>query len=192
MVFTHDTEVSLANVVALVNSAEGHGDSMVEDLTSVARLNAFMDEWRWTGRRPSSQADLEAVRALRPRLERLWSSEVPDLVKEINALLVEGNALPQLVEHGEEFGWHIHATSPDASPAERMSVEAAMALIDVVRAGETGRLVTCAAEDCDDIVLDLSKNRSRRYCEGACANRAHVAAYRARQRRERKVKVTGT
>jgi predicted RNA-binding Zn ribbon-like protein len=56
-----------------------------------------------------------------------------------------------------------------------------MALVDVIRAGELDRLRVCGAADCDDIVLDLSRNRSRRYCEGGCAARAHSAAYRARQ-----------
>jgi predicted RNA-binding Zn ribbon-like protein len=64
-----------------------------------------------------------------------------------------------------------------------MAVEAAMALVDVVRSGETARLGACAAEDCDDVVIDLSKNRSRRYCEKGCGNRANVAAYRARRAR---------
>ena len=38
------------------------------------------------------------------------------------------------------------------------------------------------ADDCADVVLDLSRNRSRRYCSTTCGNREAVAAYRARQR----------
>ncbi|WP_418607586.1 CGNR zinc finger domain-containing protein [Georgenia sp. SUBG003] len=57
----------------------------------------------------------------------------------------------------------------------------AVALADVVRAGELDRLRVCAGDDCEDLVVDLSRNRSRRFCEGGCANRAHVAAYRARR-----------
>jgi len=30
-------------------------------------------------------------------------------------------------------------------------------------------------------VVDLSKTRSKRYCDGGCGNRANVAAYRARR-----------
>jgi predicted RNA-binding Zn ribbon-like protein len=40
----------------------------------------------------------------------------------------------------------------------------------------------CADERCDGLVLDLSRNRSRRYCSTVCANRNAVAAYRARRR----------
>jgi predicted RNA-binding Zn ribbon-like protein len=31
------------------------------------------------------------------------------------------------------------------------------------------------------VLVDLSKNRSRRFCEQNCGNRANVAAYRARR-----------
>jgi predicted RNA-binding Zn ribbon-like protein len=57
-----------------------------------------------------------------------------------------------------------------------------MAMVDVIRADENSRLARCDAADCDDIVLDLSRNRSRRYCSTTCGNREAVAAYRARQR----------
>jgi anthraniloyl-CoA monooxygenase len=65
--------------------------------------------------------------------------------------------------------------------ATRMAVEAAMAMIDVVRTGELSRLRLCAGDDCDNVVVDLSKNRSKRFCESGCGNRAAVAAYRARK-----------
>lgn len=58
-----------------------------------------------------------------------------------------------------------------------------MAMIDVIRTGEMSRLRVCAADDCDAVVVDLSKNRSKRYCDvGNCGNRANVAAYRERRR----------
>ena len=45
------------------------------------------------------------------------------------------------------------------------------------------RLRGCAAPGCDGVFVDLSRNRSRRYCDtGNCGNRVHVAAYRARLR----------
>ena len=59
--------------------------------------------------------------------------------------------------------------------------EAAMAMTDVIRMGELGRLRVCAGEDCVRVLVDLSKNRSRRYCDAGCGNRANVAAYRARR-----------
>ena len=56
-----------------------------------------------------------------------------------------------------------------------------MAMVDVVRADELSRLAVCADETCNGLVLDLSRNRSRRYCNAACGNRIAVAAYRARK-----------
>jgi predicted RNA-binding Zn ribbon-like protein len=62
-----------------------------------------------------------------------------------------------------------------------MLVEAAMAFVDVIRTDQLDRLRVCAGTDCADVLVDLSKNRSRRFCESGCGNRANVAAYRARQ-----------
>lgn len=102
----------------------------------------------------------------------------------LNELLREGRALPQLVKH-DEFDYHIHATSAEAGLATRMMVEYAMALVDVVRAKERGRLRSCADPACDHVLIDLSKNRSRRFCDAGCGNRANVAAYRARRAADR-------
>ena len=60
-------------------------------------------------------------------------------------------------------------------------METALAMVDVIRADEMSRLSICADDDCLGIVLDLSRNRSRRFCSTACGNRNAVAAYRARQ-----------
>ncbi len=175
MTFAHDTEEALVAAAALANTASD-GDSLrtTEDLTG------FLDEHGWTGSRTGDSGELEAVRALRPRLARLWRLPEHDLVTELNLVLAEAGALPQLVDH-DGLGWHIHAVPAEAPLATRMAVEAAMALVDVVRAGELDRLKTCAAEDCDDVVVDLSRNRSRRFCEGGCGNRENVRAYRARR-----------
>ena len=35
--------------------------------------------------------------------------------------------------------------------------------------------------DCDSVLIDLSKNSSKRYCDLNCSNRAAVTAYRARK-----------
>ena len=96
-------------------------------------------------------------------------------------MLAEARAVPRLVRH-DALDWHIHAVDDDAPLADRILVETAMAMVDVIRADEMGRLGVCAADDCDGVVLDLSRNRSRRYCSTTCGNREAVAAYRARQR----------
>ena len=59
-----------------------------------------------------------------------------------------------------------------------------MALVDVIRADAVDRLRVCAGEDCEDVLVDLSRNRSRKFCDGTCGTRANVAAYRARKAAE--------
>jgi predicted RNA-binding Zn ribbon-like protein len=176
VVFTHDTEAALLAAVALVNSAE-----QPDTLTTPAELEAFLDEHEFTGTRRGDAAELDAVRALRPRLRALLTSDRDTAAGLVNDLLGEAHALPQLVRHGEH-DWHIHAVAPDAPLVTRMAVEAAMAMIDVIRADEISRLDVCDDPDCEGLVLDLSRNRSRRFCSTACTNRAAVAAYRARKR----------
>ena len=65
--------------------------------------------------------------------------------------------------------------------SDRMAVDAAMAFADLIRFEELARLRYCAAADCDNVMVDLSKNRSRRFCSLTCANRVNVAAYRSRR-----------
>jgi predicted RNA-binding Zn ribbon-like protein len=183
MIFAHDTEVALAAAVALVNTrpgSAGEGDDSVEELSDLAALDTFVATWEWTGSRTHDDRELAAVHALRPRLAAIWSVDEDEAVLIVNGLLRDASALPQLVRHGE-WDYHLHATSPEAPLADRLAVEAAMALTDVIRMKELGRLRICAAGDCESVLVDLSKNRSRRYCDNGCGNRANVAAYRARR-----------
>jgi predicted RNA-binding Zn ribbon-like protein len=181
LIFTHDTEVSLQSLAALVNTLPVHDP---DELTTVEQLDDFVAAQQWTGSRTHDEAELEAVRALRPRLRTLWTTDDEvALVDLVNQLLVEYQALPQLVRH-DHWDWHLHATSSEEPLASRMAVEAAMAMVDVIRQGEIGRMRLCGADDCEDVVIDLSKNRSRRYCESGCGNKANVAAYRARKAAE--------
>ena len=176
MLFAHDTEVALQAAAALVNTDDPDG----EQLPDVAALNEFVQAWGWTGTREQDQSELDAVRALRPRLRQLWPGTTDQVVATVNRLLAEAHAVPQLVKH-DGWDYHLHATPPDAPLATRMAVEAAMAVSDVVRAGELSRLRVCEYPGCGGVVVDLSRNRSKRYCDGSCGNRAAVAAYRARK-----------
>jgi predicted RNA-binding Zn ribbon-like protein len=175
VIFAHDTEVALAAAAALVNTGRGR----TEQLPDTAALDRFTAAWGWTGERTHDRAELDAVRELRPRLARLWEASPDDAAGLVNTLLREAHALPQLVKH-DGWDYHLHATPPDAPLADRMAVEAAMAFADVVRTQQLERLRLCAADDCSNVHVDLSKNRSRRFCSTLCANRTNVAAYRTR------------
>lgn len=181
MIFTHDTELSLACAAALVNTVPTASKSGDDELATTADLVGFLDDQEFTGSRAGTREELDAVRALRPRLRALWSADRETAVDEINALLREGAALPQLRRH-DGYDWHIHATEAEAPVVTRLQVEAAMALVDVVRADEWQRMRVCEASDCDAVLVDLSRNRSKRYCDvGNCGNRMNVNAYRERK-----------
>ena len=176
MVFTHDTELALQAAASLVNSAEEP-----DTLTTVADLDQVWDDYSYSGRHERTRAELDAVRAIRPRLRSLLTADRAGAVDLVNEMLSEARAVPQLVRHGD-FDWHIHAIDQQAPLDTRILVETAMAMIDVIRADELSRLAVCADDTCEGVVLDLSRNRSRRFCSTTCGNRNAVAAYRARQR----------
>jgi predicted RNA-binding Zn ribbon-like protein len=176
VIFAHDTEVALTAAAALVNTA-GRNEERMPDLDA---LDEFFHAYGWTGTRAHTPAELRSVQALRPRLRRIWEAAEDEVVEIVNTLLRESNALPQLVRH-DEWSYHLHATPSDAPLAARMAVEAAMAFVDVVRTGELSRLRICAYPQCGNVVVDLSKNRSKRFCDAGCGNRAAVTAYRSRK-----------
>ncbi|WP_258934301.1 CGNR zinc finger domain-containing protein [Nesterenkonia pannonica] len=63
-----------------------------------------------------------------------------------------------------------------------MTATMAAALTRLVVEEETARMRICKGEDCEAAIIDLTRNRSKLFCDfGNCANRAHVRAYRARQ-----------
>jgi len=177
VIFAHDTEASLVAAVELVNSADDDPDTM----TTVEDLDAFFVRHDYTGSHTHTRSELAAVRDLRAPLRALFTGTRDDAVEVVNQMLAEARALPQLIRHGD-VDWHIHAVGADAPLATRIVVETAMAMVDVIRADEMSRFSLCADADCEGVVLDLSRNRSRRFCSTACGNRNAVAAYRSRQR----------
>ncbi|WP_214467138.1 CGNR zinc finger domain-containing protein [Microbacterium flavescens] len=182
MVFIHDTKRTLMMVVDLVNTLPGYdGD---DALQTTDDLRAFLVANPYSGSIRLDEAEVAAVRDVRSRLRDLWDVDRAGAVPLVNAMLADGRALPRLVIH-DEYDWHIHATSDDSPLATRMLVESAMAFVDVIRSDEYGRIRVCAADDCDAVYIDYSKNGSKRYCDtGNCGNRMNVIAYRARKAQE--------
>jgi predicted RNA-binding Zn ribbon-like protein len=176
MVFAYDSEMALQAAVALVNSAEDDPDS----LATIADLDAFYVQWGYTGRHERTRAELEAVRSLRPRIREVLTAERDTAAQLVNDMLSDVTLRPQLVRH-DEYDWHLHAVDYDDSLPDRIVIETAMAMIDVIRGDENSRFSVCADDTCEGVVLDLSRNRSKRYCSTTCGNRNAVAAYRARQ-----------
>jgi predicted RNA-binding Zn ribbon-like protein len=177
MILRHDTLPALAAAAALVNT-EGRA---TEHLPDVAALHDLVRTWDWAGQHSCTETDLQAVRQLRPRLRQLWQARDEDeVVQIINRLLRTAHALPQLIRH-DGWHYHLHATPSNGKLATRLAVGAAMAVAGLIQDQQLSRLRFCAYTGCDNVVIDLSKNRSKQYCEDGCGNRAAVAAYRARK-----------
>ncbi len=181
MLINHDTRVALEIVVDLLNTApDTEGREGLADLGALAefvRRNDVSDVGRLT------ESDLAAVRAVRDRFAEVFAaSAATDVIALINTMVARAGTTPRLTDH-DGYDWHVHYFAPGASLAHHLAADGGMALAFLVVADERERLRRCAAPDCRRAFVDLSRNRSRRYCDSrTCGNRLHVAAYRARRR----------
>ncbi|GAA0425399.1 CGNR zinc finger domain-containing protein [Streptomyces luteireticuli] len=183
MLINHDTRCALDAVVALLNTAVDAPAPAGDALTDVAALGVFVEQHTISGVGELGEGDLVAVRALRERFARVFDAgAVAEAAELLNALVAEAGTTPRLTDH-DGYDWHVHYFAPGASLAEHLAADGGMALAFLLVAGELERLRRCGAPDCGRAFVDLSRNRSRRYCDGrTCGNRLHVAAYRARRR----------
>ncbi|MCK8680864.1 MULTISPECIES: CGNR zinc finger domain-containing protein [Streptomyces] len=181
MLIPHDTRIALDTVVDLVNSAPegGRGDGL-GDLTA---LYTFVRDHRVSGVEELTDRDLRAVQAVRGRFTEVFAAPDSRTAAElINQLVAAAGTTPQLTDH-DGYDWHVHYFAPGASVGDHLAADCGMALAFIVVAGERERLRRCEAPDCGRAFVDLSRNRSRRYCDSrTCGNRLHVAAYRARRK----------
>ncbi len=155
-----------------------------EGLRVVADVRAFGRRYAFHGR-AGQQRDVAALRAYRTRLDAVVTSceagHDEAAIGMLNALLAETGAVPQIVAH-DGRGPHLHVSRLTAPLADRIAAHLAMGLAELIVAGQSQRVRTCASPSCRNVFVDLSRNRSRRYCDSrTCGNRLHVAAYRARR-----------
>jgi predicted RNA-binding Zn ribbon-like protein len=171
----------MAGCVELINTGRANAGDLLRDL---ADLQGMADRYAFAGIR-GTEADVRRARDYRARLDSIVTScetgAEDSAIDQINALLSQTGASPQIVAH-DGRGPHLHVTRPTAPLADRMTAHFAMGLAWLVVAGESRRVRTCESPTCRDVFVDLSRNRSRRYCDSrTCGNRMHVAAYRARK-----------
>lgn len=181
MLFSHDTEHSLACIVDLVNSAPSQGnDELLPDLET---LHEFVHTHEVSDVTDLTSRDLRQVHALRAQIAPIFdAATADDAAAIVNSLVSQAPVTPRMTDH-DGYDWHIHYFTPGSSLADHLALDCGMALGHVVALGERERLRRCEAPDCDQVLVDLSRNRSKRYCDArTCGNRLHVAAYRERQR----------
>jgi predicted RNA-binding Zn ribbon-like protein len=179
--FDADLLEALAACAELINTGRS---SAGERLHGMADVQSLGDRYAFHGC-PATPRDVARLRAHRARLDaiaaRCEAGDDPAAIELLNALLATTGAIPQVVAHDGRPP-HIHVSRPAAPLADRIAAHLAFGLAELVVAGESDRVRSCASPTCREIFVDLSRNRSRRYCDSrTCGNRLHVAAYRARR-----------
>lgn len=122
-------------------------------------------------------------RELRPVFDAGARDDLDGVVTGLNGLLSRHPITPQISDHDPD-DLHLHVATGSGSVAEQVVGESLLGLATLVCDLGADRLGVCEAARCDRAFVDVSPNRSRRYCSERCASRANVAAYRARRRAE--------
>jgi len=185
---SRDARVDLSSyaelAVRLVNTASlGHEGG--DQLASLDKLRALVDD-REHLNHGITRADLDSLRMLRDEFRGFFvacsQENGGDATSRLNELLIQYPVHPQLSGHDGQ-PWHVHFTD-SGSMSDKYAAGAAMGL--AVRLAELGleRFGVCQAAPCPGAFMDVSANRTRRYCSDRCASRANVIAYRARKRGE--------
>ena len=177
MDFTHYTDVCVQAAADLVNT-KGH-PSGNEYLGTPELLRQFMVDHQMAEPHDVDENDVAEVHKVRARLEEVFhASDETQAALLLNRLLEDYGGKPYLTDHDGK--WHFHYV-PDGAPAsQRLASSAAMGLATVVSEFGIKRFGVCGADDCADVFVDMSRNRSRRYCNDLCCTRTNVAAHRAR------------
>jgi predicted RNA-binding Zn ribbon-like protein len=125
---------------------------------------------------------LKRAKVLREALHGIFANAMrgrPAAAADLAALNEEiGHALSQArlrkSAHGYTWGWNIGRNSWDA-PLWTVARSAG----DLLTSDRLDRLRECASDTCGWFFLDLSKNRSRRWCDmKGCGNREKLRRYR--------------
>lgn len=181
--------VRLANTVGAgsgqpadrTDSRPHHADDRLRTVDDLRALLAEQPRWR----RLAAEADLPALRHVRDELRTVFGDAVEGeeaaAVKRLNALLAAARIMPQITGHDGE-DWHLHLAEGAETAAEGYAAAAVLGLAFYVSEHGLSRLGGCQSRPCANVFIDVSTNRSRRYCSERCATRANVAAYRARKR----------
>lgn len=174
----------LASLAAFLNTAPGlrGGQPADERFTAATQLPSLVPELQEDEvRLRLAAAAAVRGRELRGRLAEVWALAAVDeaaAVERVNALLAAAGPL-RLTAGGDVVG--LAPAQVPADAVERLAAMAALALAETAMDGELTRLRVCEGEDCENALVDASRNRSKRFCDEAnCANRTHVRSYRAR------------
>lgn len=179
MDFAHYSQEAAHFAAELINTkGMPSGTELLPDLQA---WKDFLRPFVIQGSDDITERDVEQIRVARERLREVFFTDEPGAIALLNAVLRDLGSTPQIVAH-DGHPWHMHYSEPDAPIAHRIASGAAMGLATLITESGFERLGVCTAENCLDVFVDTSRNRSRRYCDSTCATKVHVAAHRARKK----------
>jgi len=176
----------LTAAVALVNrltpgESGGTPFAVPEDLAD-ATADALGDDGR--PRPEVSAADAKSLAAVASRMRVIFEAahggDTDSAAQQVNALLLDTNARPQLDRTGTP-GWNLHFHGADDTLANGWAAGCAAGLAMALGSDLAGRLGVCSAPACDRVFVDASRNSARRFCSPQCQSRVKAAAHRARR-----------
>ncbi len=190
MNFDSYADLGVAAAAELVNHlTEGWAQGVLRRLPQSgpqrARLAAATEAAIWGRGSALGAPEAEELILLAERLREVFASlaagDADRTAYRVNSLLREYRAAPQLATHdGEAWHLHFHSQDREVGRVEARGATCAVALATVIGSGWSSRLGTCAAERCDLVFVDTSRNGSRRFCSLRCLNRDKVARFRSR------------
>ena len=179
----HDTiEGRIAFAVDLANTWDVWFDNP-EKLREPTALDAFLRDHGLATDGPATEEQLASVRALREEVRSVFQSEsAHGAVQRLTGILRGVTVQPE-VELSADAAEGIalrYAAVPGASLDDRLRVLAGLGMATALQRWGADRLRSCAADRCEDVFVDTSRNGRRRYCGVRCQNRVNVAAMRQR------------
>jgi predicted RNA-binding Zn ribbon-like protein len=138
-------------------------------------------------RRPDAAAAvLERALALRAGLDQMFSAvaasrqPAPEDIAVLNGFLEEGMRYRRLEPDDRCCGW---TWAVGDEPLAQMLWPIANEAADLLVAGDLDRVKACGNDTCGWLFVDMSRNRSRRWCDMKdCGNRAKARRHYARRR----------
>ena len=164
--------------------AEASAALLNADISEVDGLTAYLAQRPGLQERATDRDCMlirKFQRELRPVFEAGDVGRVSEVVAGLNELMARHPSTPRISDH-DGPGLHLHVATDTAGVAELLVGESLLGLVTLVCDLGADRLGVCSADRCASVFVDVSPNRSRRYCSERCSSRANVAAYRARQR----------
>jgi predicted RNA-binding Zn ribbon-like protein len=181
----HDTEIRLT-IEALVDLVNALADAATDPQSARVDVRSLLHDHRFSRAARAAAAAIdrveERVGSMVDTLLGLPEADRGPTVAWINSQLSAIHITPSLTDHdGAEL--HIHWTPASATFDDQVVADFLMALSQEVCDHGTSRFGTCAANDCERLFYDVTRNGSRKFCaDPRCASRTHTADHRKRQR----------